>query len=88
MLLMPKLLMYGLTATYANILQLKTQLSVRIAAEEAEQKRRIDAEEGKAMLTVQLEAARGAQSASAGIADNSDLDTYRALPPRNIHILI
>jgi hypothetical protein len=56
---------------------LKAQLSTRIAAEEAEQKRRIDAEEEKAVLTVQLEAARGAKSTSAGIADNSDLDTYR-----------
>jgi hypothetical protein len=58
-------------------LQLKTQFSTRIAAEEAEQKRRIDVEEEKAVLTVHLEAARGAQSASAGISDNSDLDTYR-----------
>ena len=31
---------------------------MRIAAEEAEQKRRIDVEEEKAVLTVQLEAAR------------------------------
>jgi len=57
--------------------KLKSQLSARIAAEEAEQKRRIDAEEEKAVLTVHLEAARGAQSASAGVADGSDLDTYR-----------
>ena len=54
---------------------------MRIAAEEAEQKRRIDVEEEKAVLTVQLEAARGAQSASSGIADNSDLDTYRVHDP-------
>ena len=62
-------------------LQLKNQLSARIAAEEAEQKRRIDVEEEKAVLTVHLEAARGAQSASVGIADNSDLDTYRVDVP-------
>jgi len=49
----------------------------RLAAEEAEQKRRIDAVEEKAVLAVQLEAARNAQSASAGVGDNSDLDTYR-----------
>jgi hypothetical protein len=60
-------------------LQLKTQLHSRIAAEEAEQRRRIDAEEEKAILSVQLEAARGSQIASAGIVDSSDLDTYRVL---------
>jgi hypothetical protein len=58
---------------------LKTQLSKRIAAEEAEQKRRIDAEEGKAILSVQLEAARGAKLASSAGIDNSDLDTYRVI---------
>jgi len=56
---------------------LKTQLTARIAAEEAETKRRIDAVEEKAVLAVQLEAARSAQSASGGVGDNSDLDTYR-----------
>jgi len=52
-------------------------LSARIAAEEGEQARRIDAEEQKAILAVQLEAVRGSQIASAGTEDNSDLDTYR-----------
>lgn len=56
---------------------MKAQLSARIAAEEGEQKRRIDAEEEKAILSVQLEAARGSQIVSAGTGDNSDLDTYR-----------
>ena len=56
---------------------MKAQLSARIAAEEGEQKRRIEAEEEKAVLSVQLEAARGSQIVSAGGRDNSDLDTYR-----------
>ena len=56
---------------------MKSQLSIRIAAEEAEQKRRIDAEEEKAMLSVQLEAARSAKLASGASIDNSDLDSYR-----------
>ena len=60
---------------------MKTQLSTRIASEETEQKRRINAEEEKAVLIVQLEAARGANSVSAGISDNSDLDTYRVRNP-------
>jgi len=60
---------------------LKNQLSTRIAAEEAEQKRRIDAEEEKAILSVQLEAARGAKLASGASIDNSDLDTYRVNIP-------
>lgn len=67
---------------------MKSQLSTRIAAEEAEQKRRIDAEEGKAVLTAQLEAARGAQSVSSGITDNSDLDTYRVLSKLYLQMLI
>jgi len=61
--------------------QLKNQLSTRIAAEEVEQKRRIDAEEEKAILSVQLEAARGAKLASGANIDNSDLDTYRVNIP-------
>jgi hypothetical protein len=54
-------------------------LNNRIAAEQVEQKRRIDAEEEKSMLSVQLEAARGAQSVTAGTVDSSDLDTYRVI---------
>jgi hypothetical protein len=61
---------------------LKAQLSARIAAEEGEQKRRIEAEEEKAVLSVQLEAARGSQTVSAGAGDNSDLDTYRVSTQR------
>jgi hypothetical protein len=56
---------------------LKAQLHARIAAEEAEQRRRIDAEEEKAILSVQLEAVRGSKVASTATADSSDLDTYR-----------
>ena len=59
------------------MIQLKSQLAERIAAEGAEHKRRIDVVEEKAVLAIQLEAARSAQSASAGVGDNSDLDTYR-----------
>ena len=67
----------ALDAANTQIADLKAQLTKRIAAEEAEQKRRIDAEEEKAILSVQLEAARGAKLASEASLDNSDLDTYR-----------
>jgi len=68
-----------LDAANIQIADLKHQLSKRIAAEEAEQKRRIDAEEEKAILSVQLEAARGANLTSGASIDNSDLDTYRRI---------
>ena len=52
-------------------------MTAKIAAVEAEQKRRIETEEDKARLSVQLEAARSVQSISTGSGDGSDLDTYR-----------
>jgi E3 ubiquitin-protein ligase BRE1 len=69
----------SLESSGTQITALKAQVSARIAGEEAERKRRNDAEEEKAMLSVQLEAARGTQSASISTTDNSDLDTYRRI---------
>lgn len=69
----------SLESANSQISELKSQLGTRISAEEAERKRRIDVEEEKAVLFVQLEAARGAVTASAGSMDGSDLDTYRVL---------
>ena len=69
----------SLESAKSQLSELKSQLGTRISAEEAERKRRIDVEEEKAVLFVQLEAARGAVSASAGSMEGSDLDTYRVL---------
>ena len=57
-------------------------MTAKIATMEAEQKRRIEAEEDKARLSVQLEGARSVQSISTGSGDSSDLDTYRVSSPK------
>jgi hypothetical protein len=66
---------------HALTIQLKTQLKNRTEAEELAQKKRIDAEEEKAMLTAQLEAAESFQKASTGALDGTELDTYRVSSP-------